>query len=472
MAATPLKTGEAIRVACRARPLNSKEVERKDEVCLQLNKLENSVQCSRECELNHTFPFDYVFGNKSNNEEVYEELCAPIIESVLDGVNGSVMAYGQTGSGKTYTMFGNESDPGIVVRSVNHLYSKMNELPSSEYVFQVRMSVLEIYQNKIFDLASAEQGTSTRSSCRIRLAGFGKKRKNSRTKLGRHVVVEGATQIMATGPQQVMAVLAAAEKRRMAAETKMNQRSSRSHCVVVLSVAKQNLTNQRTKLAQLYLVDLAGSENASKTAASGMRLDEAKEINKSLTTLGRVIDCLINKAPHIPYRDSNLTRLLANSLGGNARCALCVNVSPSSWNYAESLSTLFFGCRTRAIKNKPKTNAILSVGQLSAILEQYNSAVRENSKAIRDLDNQLEDLSDFFDILRTSPEGKGLLLGNTHSSVLRLKRESPELLLSRRDKCSDLVTDDSTSEEGPAEEPSTEEGEQEEEEEEEEEGGH
>merc|ERR1712072_1384166 len=139
----------------------------------------------------------------------------------------------------------------------------------------------------------------------------GKKRKNSRTKLGRHVVVEGATQIMATGPQQVMAVLAAAEKRRMAAETKMNQRSSRSHCVVVLSVAKQNLTNQRTKLAQLYLVDLAGSENASKTAASGMRLDEAKEVNKSLTTLGRVIDCVINKAPHIPYRDSNLTRLLA-----------------------------------------------------------------------------------------------------------------------------------------------------------------
>jgi len=432
--AKTLVTGEAIRVACRARPLSSTERLGKHEVCLQLNSLENTVQCSRDDGANHVFPFDSVFGEESSNEEVYEELCAPVIESVLDGVNGSIMVYGQTGSGKTYTMFGNEGNPGIVMRSVNDLYIKMNELPASEYVFQVRMSVLEIYQNKIFDLASADLENTEKNTCKIRLANF-RKKKNRRDAV---ITIEGATQIIVTGPNQFEAVLAAAEKHRMAAETKMNQRSSRSHCVVILTVAKQNLTTQRTKLAQLYLVDLAGSENVSKTGTFGSRLDEAKEINKSLTTLGRVIDSLINKAPHIPYRDSNLTRLLANSLGGNARCALCVNVSPSSWNYAESLSTLYFGCRTRAIKNKPKTNAIISVGQLFEMLGKYNAIIRENVETIRDLDNELESLADFFDMLRKSPAGRGILLGSTFASVLQLKRDSPELLISGSGGCNNL----------------------------------
>ena len=133
-----------------------------------------------------------------------------------------------------------------------------------------------------------------------------------------------------------------------------------------------------------------------------------KRINKSLLTLGIVIDKLIKKSRHVPYRDSNLTRLLQNCLGGNSRCALCVNISPSSWHYGESMSTLYFGCRTRSIKNKPKSNKFLSAAQLQENLKKYNEQIQENRKTISQLDSQLGDVREFFDIIRNSKEAAAL----------------------------------------------------------------
>ena len=408
---------ESIQVACRVRPLNASEVRRGDAVSVTMNKTENTVQCGFESTSQHTFPFDQVFGKEVTNEVVYEDLCAPIVDSVLDGINGSIMAYGQTGGGKTYTMFGEGKNEGMAPRIMSHIYEKISECPKSEFAFDVRMSALEIYQNKIYDLIGTRQ-----HQCEIKL------QKKTMLRGVDRLIVQGATEVATSSKASAMSVLLAAQIKRTEAATKMNKRSSRSHCIVVVSVAKQDLNQRETKFAQLYICDLAGSENASKTGASGQRLDEAKEINKSLTTLGRVIDCLILKAAHIPYRDSNLTRLLQNSLGGNARCALCIHVSPSQWNYAESLSTMFFGCRTREIKNKPIANQYLSVIQLQAVLNNYGATVRKNEETLMSLENEISDMEEFFDIVRHSKLGPELLLCSKWTSILDLKRLSPELL--------------------------------------------
>jgi len=424
---------ESIQVGCRVRPLNASEIKRGDTVSITVNKAENTVRCGNESIMQHTFPFDHVFGKEVTNEEVYEDLCAPIVDSVFDGINGSIMAYGQTGAGKTYSMFGESENAGIVPRVVSHVFAHINELPKSEFALDVRMSVLEIYQNKIYDLVG-----TTRQQCEIKL------QKKTVLRGADRLIVQGATEVAVSSKEGAMGVLQAARNQRLVEATKMNKFSSRSHCIVVFSVAKQDLSHQQTKFAQLYLCDLAGSENASKSGAFGQRLDEAKEINKSLTTLGRVIDALIQNSPHIPYRDSNLTRLLQNSLGGNARCALCIHISPSQWNYAESLSTMYFGCRTREIKNKPIANQYLSVLQLQSMLNSYSNTLRKNEHTLMSLENEMNDLGEFFDIVRRSDLGYELLLCSKWTSIKDLKRNSPTLL-AKKDHEVDLMKENDES---------------------------
>jgi len=426
--------GESIKVAVRIRPLNALEKKKNELNCTEYNTQNKTISIGatgppsatgNQDYRTHTFAFDHVFPTHITNEEVYESLCKPILDSAFSGVHGAVLCYGQTGAGKTYTMFGeNEKkktseskverggidgveDLGIVPRMLSELFQKISLAGKDIYQFDVRMTILEIYQDKIYDLISGSKKCCTLIGGANNTPGSKKNKYVSKIKRA-GISVDGATEVQISYASSALKIIKDAAKNRITHETKMNSQSSRSHCVVIISIAKSNLINRATTLGQLYLVDLAGSEKVSKTGAMGMRLDEAKRINKSLLTLGIVIDKLIKKARHVPYRDSNLTRLLQNCLGGNARCALCVNISPSSWHYGESMSTLYFGCRTRSIKNKPKSNKFLSAGQLRENLKNYNKQIQENKKIISQLDSQLGDVREFFDIIRNSREAAAL----------------------------------------------------------------
>jgi len=451
--------GESIQVACRIRPLNKLEKEKNKLNCTEYNLQEKTISIGANGPPSitgsvdyhsHTFSFDHIFAPHSNNEDIYNSLCKPILDSAFTGVHGAVLCYGQTGAGKTHTMFGTDSsnthdnnveetkqqllqnvntdssnthdnnigetkqqllqnvntaDAGIIPRILSDLFQKVNTAGKDLYQFDVRMTVLEIYQNKVYDLISGSKKPCTLVGGAINTPGTKKKKYKSKLKRA-GISVDGATEVQITYASAALQIMKDAKKNRMTHETKMNALSSRSHCIVIISIAKSDLTNQATTLGQLYLVDLAGSEKVSKTGAMGMRLDEAKQINTSLLTLGIVIDKLINKSRHIPYRDSNLTRLLQNCLGGNARCALCVNVSPSSWHYGESISTLYFGCRTRNIKNKPKSNKFLSAEQLQENLKKYNQQIHANRQILSKLEGELGDINEFFEFIRNSNESE------------------------------------------------------------------
>ena len=452
-------SGESIKVAVRIRPLNKLERKKNELNCTEYNLQEKTVSIGANGPpsatgmtdyRSHTFSFDHIFPPHVTNEDVYNSLCTPILNSAFNGIHGAVLCYGQTGAGKTYTMFGNDDDHinnkkknvvikknnnnddlttlnedsdrdnnnnetkeqkydndinysnadiGIIPRMLTDLFQKINLAGKDLYQFDVRMTVLEIYQNKIYDLISGSKNPCTLIGGANNTPGTKKNKFVSKIKRA-GISVDGATEVQIQYANAALQIIKDAQKNRMTHETKMNSTSSRSHCIVIVSIAKSDLTTQTTTLGQLYLVDLAGSEKVSKTGAMGMRLDEAKQINTSLLTLGIVIDKLISKARHVPYRDSNLTRLLQNCLGGNARCALCVNISPSSWHYGESMSTLYFGCRTRTIKNKPKSNKFLSATQLQENLRKYNKQIQMNRQILSKLENELGDVKEFFDIIR------------------------------------------------------------------------
>eukprot|EP00753_Platysulcus_tardus_P006907 PLAT14686.1.p1 GENE.PLAT14686.1~~PLAT14686.1.p1 ORF type:complete len:471 (+),score=174.21 PLAT14686.1:197-1609(+) len=182
----------------------------------------------------------------------------------------------------------------------------------------------------------------------------------------------------------------------------MNRQSSRGHAVFLLTIAKMSRTSSVTKYSQLYMVDLAGSEKVWKTGADGKRLDEAKYINKSLLALGNVIAKLSEQAPHVPYRDSKLTRLLQNSLGGNARTCLCVTLSPSEWNAQESLSALRFGQSSRRIRNQLRVNEVMGIAELEALLADTIRKSKKNESDISRLEAELAEFESFFSFMDVS----------------------------------------------------------------------
>ena len=225
--------------------------------------------------------------------------------------------------------------------------------------FLVKASYLEIYMEHIRDLLDVRK-----DNLKIREEKV------------KGIWVEGATEVYVSKEQDVLDIIRMGQSNRAIASTKMNAESSRSHSIFVLNIAQKNLTNGSSKSGKLYLVDLAGSEKVGKTGAEGTTLDEAKMINKSLSALGNVINALTDgKSAHIPYRDSKLTRILQESLGGNSRTTLIINCSPSSYNEAETLSTLRFGNRAKSIKNKAKVNQERSAAELKALLSKAEAEI-------------------------------------------------------------------------------------------------
>lgn len=313
----------------------------------------------------------------SRQKDVFDFSIRSTVDDILNGYNGTVFAYGQTGAGKSYTMMGSDVDDdegrGVTPRIVEQIFTSILASPGTiEYT--VRVSYMEIYMERIRDLLAPHNDNLP-----------------VHEEKNRGVYVKGLLEIYVSSVQEVYEVMRRGGTSRSVASTNMNAESSRSHSIFVITITQKNVETGSAKSGQLFLVDLAGSEKVGKTGASGQTLEEAKKINKSLSALGMVINNLTDgKSVHIPYRDSKLTRILQESLGGNSRTTLIVNCSPSSYNDAETISTLRFGMRAKAIKNKAKINAEISPAELKALLKKAQSQITTFENYVQTLDAEVQ----------------------------------------------------------------------------------
>ncbi len=309
------------------------------------------------------FSFDDVFGPSSTQERVYDAAVRPMVRDVLEGMNCTVFAYGQTGTGKTHTMSGARDaecdvlsqDAGVIPRAMSQLFE---HLESKELEHSVKVTYLELYNEEITDLLGppAEEASSSASSA----SSAAGKVKHALMEDGKGgVAVKGLEEVYVGSTEEVFAVLNRGNARRRTEETLLNKHSSRSHSVFSVTVHVKDVSpdgEEFVRCGKLNLVDLAGSENISRSGAKEKRAKEAGEINKSLVALGRVITALVDKSAHVPYRDSKLTRLLRDALGGRCKTCIMATVSPASHSVEETLSTLEYAHRAKNIKNKPLMN--------------------------------------------------------------------------------------------------------------------
>ena len=263
----------------------------------------------------------------------------------------------------------NNHTEGIIPRVIKHVFNFIHEKEETE--FTIKVSMIEIYQEKIRDLLDI-----SRVNLKIREDTI------------KGIYVDGCSERYVGCPGDVFAALELGINNRTQAATNMNEHSSRSHSIFILTINQNNKKEGFSKIGKLYLVDLAGSEKISKTGSTGHTLEEAKIINKSLTTLGRVINNLTDgKSSHIPYRESKLTRVLQESLGGNSKTCLIITCSPSIYNESETLSTLRFGERAKKIKNKPIINKEITVDELQKLVDQLKENLKKANARINQLEN-------------------------------------------------------------------------------------
>ena len=317
-----------------------------------------------------TFSYDCIFPENSTQKDIFSTAAKGVIESVLHGYNGTIFAYGQTGSGKTYTMVGEFDNPqirGIVPRSFDYIFNRIKKLqkedPTSK--FNINISFIQIYLETIQDLFEPNNAVKIREDP------------------DKGVFLENCLWIKVRNPQECEEAFKKGEKNRVTECTKMNANSSRSHALFIIKIEK-NFTDEESNehlmtQGHLYLVDLAGSERVTKTNAREMRLEEAKKINYSLLILGNCIQSLISpNAKYVSYRDSKLTRILQESLGGNAKTSLIVTISPSGYNSEETLSSLNFGLRAMKVQNKPVINKAQDYQAMCFKLQEDYDKLMEN----------------------------------------------------------------------------------------------
>jgi kinesin family protein 5 len=369
-----MATPNTIKVVARFRPQNKVEAAAGSEPIVDFSSDDTCTVNSKEA--NGTFTFDRIFPTNTAQHEVFDYSIRSTVDDVLAGYNGTVFAYGQTGSGKTYTMMGadiaSEETKGIIPRIVEQIFAKIMESPETTE-FTVKVSYMEIYMEKIRDLLVPQHDNLPVHEDKQR-----------------GVYVKGLGEFYVGSVGEVYQVLERGGQARAVAATNMNQESSRSHSIFVIEVTQKNMESGAARSGRLFLVDLAGSEKVGKTGASGQTLEEAKKINKSLSALGMVINALSDgKSSHIPYRDSKLTRILQESLGGNSRTTLIINCSPMSYNDSETMSTLRFGERAKTIKQKAKINEELSPAQLKALLKKMQSQTTTYESYIQSLEGEV-----------------------------------------------------------------------------------
>ena len=358
---------ESVKVVVRCRPLGNKEMEEQREciVNVDMNACFIQVYNPQNIKEIKSFTFDHTYDWRATQELIFNQTALPILESIMEGYNGTIFAYGQTGTGKTYTMEGsdNEKDKGIIPRSIDWIFNNIKNYPAQQFL--VRVSFVEIYNEEVRDLLSKVK----------------RQKLNVREK-DKVFYVENVTIIQAENSKMTLDIMKAGRVNRATGATKMNPGSSRSHSIFSITVESSTTDEAgeaHYKVGKLNLVDLAGSERQSKTESTGERFVEATKINLSLTCLGSVINKLVSgKQQYIPYRDSKLTMLLQDSLGGNTKTVMIANVGPADYNYDETLNTLWYASRAKKIKNKPRINE----DPKDALLRQYQEEIELMKKKL------------------------------------------------------------------------------------------
>ncbi|NWW44046.1 KIF4 protein, partial [Pedionomus torquatus] len=350
-----------VRVALRCRPLVPKETSEGCQMCLSFVPGEPQVVVGTD----KSFTYDYVFDPSVEQEEVFNTAVAPLIRGIFKGYNATVLAYGQTGSGKTYSMGGaytasqeHEPNVGVIPRVIKLLFKEKEQ--RQDWEFFLKVSYLEIYNEDILDLLCPSRERSSQISIR------------EDPKEGIKIV--GLTERNVTCAQDTVSCLEQGNNSRTVASTAMNSQSSRSHAIFTICIDQKKKNDKNTSFhSKLHLVDLAGSERQKKTKAEGDRLKEGININRGLLCLGNVISALGDenkKGGFVPYRDSKLTRLLQDSLGGNSHTLMIACVSPADSNLEETLNTLRYADRARKIKNKPIVNLDPQAAELHNLKQQ------------------------------------------------------------------------------------------------------
>ncbi|XP_017402575.1 kinesin-like protein KIF18A [Cebus imitator] len=362
------------------------------------------------------FVFDAVFDETSTQSEVFEHTTKPILHSFLNGYNCTVLAYGATGAGKTHTMLGSVDEPGVMYLTMLHLYKCMDEI-KEEKICSTAVSYLEVYNEQIRDL----------------LANSGPLAVREDTQKG--VVVHGLTLHQPKSSEEILHLLDNGNKNRTQHPTDMNAASSRSHAVFQIYLRQQDKTasiNQNVRIAKMSLIDLAGSERASTTGAKGTRFVEGTNINRSLLALGNVINALADskrKNQHIPYRNSKLTRLLKDSLGGNCQTIMIAAVSPSSIFYDDTYNTLKYANRAKDIKSSLKSN-ILNVNNH---VTQYVKICNEQKAEILLLKEKLKAYEQQKAFANENDKAR-LMISNPHEKEIERFQEILNCLFQNREE--------------------------------------
>lgn len=382
---------ESVRVGVRIRPLNNRELSGSNSGVAWGSTGSNTVtrvdlDASKTRVASHDFHYDAVFDKRSSNDNVFSTLGVPVVEAALGGFNGTIFAYGQTSSGKTHSMVGSPEDPGMTPRAIQYVLDAAEK--SRTRNFLIRAVYVEIYNEKIRDLLNPSS-----SDLNVR-----------EDKAGRTFV--DAQETLVESLEDALAVLDKGQAARAVGETKMNAGSSRSHTVFTLLIESKAVEglDASFRASSLNLVDLAGSERLKSTGAAGTRKTEGCHINKSLLTLGTIINRLsaaggdLKKAGHLPYRDSKLTRLLRPALGGNARTAVLCAITPAAVHAEETLSTLKFAERAKKVTNNALRNEVVD----------YRAKYKEASEEVEVLREQFTKMEKEIAALRAATYPGGL----------------------------------------------------------------
>ncbi|KAK3309494.1 P-loop containing nucleoside triphosphate hydrolase protein [Chaetomium strumarium] len=353
--------GEAtnINVVVRCRGRNEREVKENSAVVVRTEATRGKVvdlSMGPNAVSNKTYTFDHVFSQAADQGMIFEDVVRPVLDEMLSGYNCTIFAYGQTGTGKTYTMSGDltetmgmlSDNAGIIPRVLKALFDKL-ELDEKEN--SVRCSFIELYNEELRDLLAPDE------NAKLKIYDDTSRKGHSTT------MVQGMEERYIQNASDGLKWLREGSVKRQVAATKCNDLSSRSHTVFTITVYTKHKTENGEDflmLGKLNLVDLAGSENIQRSGAENKRAAEAGLINKSLLTLGRVINALVDRSAHIPYRESKLTRLLQDSLGGRTKTCIIATISPAKSNLEETISTLDYAFRAKNIRNKPQLNALTS----------------------------------------------------------------------------------------------------------------
>nr|AEV40947.1 putative kinesin motor domain-containing protein [Oryza punctata] len=323
-----------IRVFCRLRPLNDKELAERDKniVC---SPDEFTVAHPWKDDKSKQHIYDRVFDANTTQEEVFEDT-KYLVQSAVDGYNVCIFAYGQTGSGKTFTIYGSENNPGLTPRATSELF-RVIKRDGHKYSFSLKAYMVELYQDNLVDLLLAKNATRQKLEIKKDSKGV--------------VTVENVTVVNISSFEELRAIILRGSERRHTAGTNMNDESSRSHLILSIIIESTNHQTQSYARGKLSFVDLAGSERVKKSGSAGKQLKEAQSINKSLSALADVIGALSSDGQHIPYRNHKLTMLMSDSLGGNAKTLMFVNVSPAESNLEETYNSLMYASRVRCIIN-------------------------------------------------------------------------------------------------------------------------